>query len=523
MKHTRRSILLPFAAAPLAAALGWRLYADTPETPPGKRGAAGEASGKAQELEIDLDQAQALKLPKLEAPLKPVQFATADGKTGWVVQIPGGRPIATPAVADGLLFVGGGYGSHEFYAFHAATGALAWQGKTPDDGPSAAVVEDGLVAFNTESCTLVVVEATTGKTVWQEWLGDPLMSQPAIANGRVFVAYPAGQRGGQHNQQLQQAPNAAPNAAPQAKPTQVQRKLPPQGHRLLCADLKTGAHVWEQALTADVVSAPVIDGDKVYLTCFDGTAFCLEAKDGAIVWTKKNAAASAPVVAQGQVVLTERGTVKGQTVEGIRQLDPKAGKAKSDRLLAAGKADYLKKDAGGGVGMSQQQAAQLDSSVGFSTAPQAAGLTAANEHLGVRTVAGGWAYQGSKVGYRNGSFFNAQGRGLNCMGADGTVGWRAQARGAGVAEGGQVFVPPALGDERMFVCSTKGHLLSVDQKTGAVRFAYATGVPMAFQPALDGGRMLVGTSNGLLVCLDTGDPDADGWTAWGGNAQHNKK
>jgi hypothetical protein len=24
-----------------------------------------------------------------------------------------------------------------------------------------------------------------------------------------------------------------------------------------------------------------------------------------------------------------------------------------------------------------------------------------------------------------------------------------------------------------------------------------------------------------LICLKTGDPDADDWTAWGGNAQYN--
>jgi len=59
------------------------------------------------------------------------------------------------------------------------TGAVVWRAKTSDDGPSAAVVENGYVAFNTESCTVVVCQAKTGKVVWQEWLGDPLMSQPA--------------------------------------------------------------------------------------------------------------------------------------------------------------------------------------------------------------------------------------------------------------------------------------------------------------------------------------------------------
>jgi len=31
-----------------------------------------------------------------------------------------------------------------------------------------------------------------------------------------------------------------------------------------------------------------------------------------------------------------------------------------------------------------------------------------------------------------------------------------------------------------------------------------------------------GSAGGLLICLKTGDKDADGWHAWGGNARHNK-
>jgi len=45
---------------------------------------------------------------------------------------------------------------------------------------------------------------------------------------------------------------------------------------------------------------------------------------------------------------------------------------------------------------------------------------------------------------------------------------------------------------------------------------------MVFQPTLAGGNLYAGTAGGLLICLKTGDPDVDGWFAWGGNAQHNK-
>ena len=75
----------------------------------------------------------------------PSEFRSKDGtRKGWKVTIPGNRPLATPAVVDGRVFLGGGFGSHEFYAFDAITGKMLWLYRTKDDGPTAAAVADGL-------------------------------------------------------------------------------------------------------------------------------------------------------------------------------------------------------------------------------------------------------------------------------------------------------------------------------------------------------------------------------------------
>ncbi|PYT48537.1 MAG: hypothetical protein DMG43_16930, partial [Acidobacteria bacterium] len=151
---------------------------------------AADGPGKPAAQRIDLSKAMNVNLPAPGRDLEAVSFGTPDGKTGWVLRLPGGRPIATPAYADGMLFVGGGYGSHEFYAVDSETGRIIWKIQTGDDGPTAAVVADGFVAFNTESCTLVVVDERRGRVIWQEWLGDPLMSQPAIDKGILYMAHP---------------------------------------------------------------------------------------------------------------------------------------------------------------------------------------------------------------------------------------------------------------------------------------------------------------------------------------------
>ncbi len=488
---------------------------------------------------INLSKAVDVKLPAHLPELKPVALRTADGKTGWVVKIPGDRPLATPAYSNGLLFVGGGYGSHEFYAFDARTGALAWKTKTSDDGPSAAVAEGGYVAFNTESCTLIVVDAKNGKLVWQEWLGDPLMSQPAISKGRVYMAYPSnGRKAGANLNQHVVKPHAQQSALIKPKvnvlPKPQQSEAQQQegalaaeeetgSHTLLCADLKTGRHIWERAISGDVISAPVVSDGKVFFTTFDGTSYSLDAGDGRTIWKKENAGTSAPLVAGGDVVITQKVMTGNDAHEGLKVLDTKAGTDKDDRLLAREKAGYLGENKGGGVALQPVAQAALDSSVGFGSAPAAAQLDKANRHLGVKTVVGGWAYQGSRAAYSRGRMMNAQGKYLNSINAsDGKFAWRAEVSGGGVAEDAQIFSPPALGDRYMYLSSALGHLLSVRQDDGEVGFVYSFKQPMVFQPALASGSVFVGTSNGLLICLKTGSTDADGWYAWGCNAEHNK-
>lgn len=503
------SALRPYAAAgPARSSAGARAVAAA--SAPKEPKTAAEAP---EPVSIDLGKAVEVSLPGAGPDLQPASFKTADGREGWVVRIPGGKPLATPAYSNGRLFVGGGYGSHEFYAFDAKTGRLVWKTPTGDDGPTAAVVEDGCVAFNTESCTLVVVDEKTGKLVWQEWLGDPLMSQPAVSKGRLYMAYPKGQRNG--NRRIMQ--HGGQQKA--TRPAEAEAG----SHRLLCTDLKTGKHIWERAISGDVISAPVVSEGKVYATTFDGTSYSFDAASGGLVWKRENAGTSAPVVVGGEVVVTQKEERDGKSYEAMHRLDARRGVATERAPIARSEAGYLGRDKGGGVALKEQQAASLDSSVGFGSAPAAAQLHRANDHLGVKTVAGGWAYQGSRAAYSKGRMLNAQGRYLNSINAsDGRFAWRAEVRGGGLAEDAQVFSPPALGHEFMYLASARGHLLSVGQRDGRVGFMYHFPEPMVFQPALAEGAVYVGTSGGLLICLKTGSADADGWYAWGGNGEHNK-
>jgi hypothetical protein len=141
----------------------------------------------------------------------------------------------------GRVYFGGGFGSHEVYALDGHSGHLLWQLKTRDDGPTAVVGVGTLVAFNTESCTLEVVDALDGRLVWERWLGDPLLAQPAIAGPRVVMAYPREGR-----------------------------------HWLGAFDLASGDPLWETSLRHDVITAPVVAEGHVFLSTFDGTVWSID-------------------------------------------------------------------------------------------------------------------------------------------------------------------------------------------------------------------------------------------------------
>ena len=114
----------------------------------------------------------------------------------------------------------------------ARLGASPWP---PDerDRQLAAACEDGVCVFNTESCTIFGIEVESGRMLWSHYLGDPLMSAPTIAGGRVFAAYPA---------------------RPDRQGERTQR---PEGmsHALGAFDLHTGELAWSRWLDSDVISA----------------------------------------------------------------------------------------------------------------------------------------------------------------------------------------------------------------------------------------------------------------------------
>jgi Ca-activated chloride channel family protein len=427
-----------------------------------------------------------------------VPFAGKNGlKKGWKITLPGKRPLATPAVAAGKVFLGGGFGSHEFYSFDALTGKLLKQYRTKDDGPTAAVVAGDLVAFNTESCELEILTLDL-KPVWKHWLGDPLMSMPAIADGKVFMAYPDSKGNRQHH--------------------------------LACFDLKTGQEFWKQPIAGEIITAPVVAENQVFLATLEGTLFCFRL-DGSLVWKEQKNATSAPTVWNNQCFFSRRDetTLKKDGQEIKFQNEELAfrfnvTRAASKTLEATRRqADYLDytKRARSPIESANKN---NDAGVGFATAKGDAKIGQALGNLGQATVAGVWAYQGSRPFVYKDRLYSAMGDVLKCVEVrTGKLLWKKDL-GSPKDRGellDAVLTPPVLVNGKVFLGTAAGDLLCLAADTGATLWSTSVGEPISFQPAVAGGRIFLATALGSLICLETGDPKDDGWFMWGATAGHN--
>jgi outer membrane protein assembly factor BamB len=437
------------------------------------------------------------KLPQVPPPSL---FQSADERfRGWKVSLPGRHSLATPAVVNGRVFLGGGFGSFDFYAFDADDGRLAWQYQTSDDGPTAAVVDDDHVAFNTESCELEVL-TVDGSPVWKKWLGDPLMSMPAVARGRVYMAYPD---------------------------SKGDRR-----HYLACFDLRTGHEYWKQPIAGEVITAPVLAGEHIHFATLEGTLYRLRQDDGQVEWMESRNATSSPVVWQGECYFSQRKEVEegNPAHKGVSQTEHLGSWKMKEATFrhypdTSRKADYL--DHAKRMSRSQvyQASTTKDSSVGFSQAKGDAKMYQAIKNLGKGHVHAIWAYQGSKPFISKARLFAAQGDTVSSADPrSDQVLWKKTIGGTPGDDTELLdspLTPPAIANGKLFFGSVTGEIHCLCANSGAELWSVAIGEPVIFQPAVAGGKIYVGTDSGSLICFETSDPNDDGWLMWGADGSHN--
>lgn len=406
------------------------------------------------------------------------------GSGSFRARLPSGTPVLTPTVHRGVVLASGGFGSQEVFAFDARTGDPRWAITLSDDGPSTFACEDGTCLLNTESCTIFAIDAETGEHRWSKWLGDPLMSSPTVASGRVFSAYPAS----------------------------GQRPDPRATHVLAAFDLKTGDILWQRWIDADVTSAPVAEDGDLYVTTFAGTVLRLSQQDGTIRYARAARATSAPSVVGDEVFYSSRADGQmGGVAERVTVTTPQ-GATKS---VGAAKAAAYLDPAVQAASADAAKGAQLDAGNGFGAAPAPA--AAAITTVGQGTVSQLQRWQGSRVLVMSGQ--NVVTMGDELLGTDrtGAVLWRTRLRGD-LRAGGSLGSAPSAAGGFVFVATVDGHVEMFDPADGRRVKRWEVGAPLRGQPVIEDGWMYVGTETGELVGIDTGDASLGGWSHWGRDA-----
>lgn len=442
---------------------------------------------------------------------------------GFALQLPHQGLTPSPTFANGQLFVSGGFGSKEYFAFDAQTGALNWAVGLDDDGPTSAVVSDGKVVFNTESCTLFTLNETDGTVAWSYWLGDPLMSTPAVANGIVYTAYPAHGTGlsqssnGIYQQHLQ-TPNdptlnqGFPNTTSSWNPT----------HVLIALDLHSGKIRWQRWIDGDILSAPVVEGEELHFTTFPGTIYQFEANSGELTSARASRATSPPSIV-GEAVFVSRRADEGQTVqESISQLQRSNGALVQSQYTRS--APYLDQQVQT-RSLLKSKAMNYDAGNGFGNgAPANSGWQQAASNIGQSNVSSLQAFMGSRVLAYQERNFSVMGDELVCTDpVSGEVIWQKSFEGNLQQDGGYLATAPIVAGDQLLIATLKGDLVLYDPKKGKETARYALGETVRYPPIVHNGKIYVATLQGRVHCIDTEDPQLTGWPTLGGNAAHTNR
>lgn len=471
------------------------------------------------------------------------------GRVG--VQVGSGQAILSPAAANGKVFVGGGFTSHEFYCLNSQSGRLLWDAHLSDPGPSAPSYDRGTLLFTTESCTCYALDAETGRGLWSIWLGDPVITAPTIAGDRVLVCYPG-----------QAARVSRPKAAkrtiyaqastptPAGQPPALAQPTKPQPTEFVFAArrLRSGKPMWQKWIDGHVISAPVVYGKDVYIVTFAGTLYKFRLSDGEILMARQCRSTSAPVVLADGIYLTRRVDDRqgGIPQECMIKLDRITGRQRYaaqtwDAPHLAGPAgqkdltmtidsatESTSATESQSPGRSLQRGGASPDDPDYQPGGDSHASTRQNPWSSFQLVGRSSAQElqafcGSRMAAFDGRLFNCMGSEI--VATDAATGRRRW--GLTLDEpwihgdfSEPVAVPPAVADGKLFIASRAGQLLCVEGETGKVLGRIELGAPAASQPIIEGGRIFVGTTRGELVLIKTTNPNLTGWNQWGGDAAH---
>jgi len=246
----------------------------------------------------------------------------------WRLHTGGTLDFASPVLKEQRLYLGvkdrGDFDHNGVLALQAASGAPEWFTPTPAAVSHSVAVDDDRVYACSHGGILHALNRANGQQVWSATLGSSAQrfqyAAPVLSAGQVFAGTFAwfgsfnAITGAESWHQTYGADWISSNACPAVSGTVAVVPANWQSSvNLKGVSTTNGATLWSYAVRG-LHGSPVITGDKVVFTDYDGQIHCANLSDGQQVWKRDlggGRSASTPAVAFGTVVAGGTGSVNG--------------------------------------------------------------------------------------------------------------------------------------------------------------------------------------------------------------------
>ncbi len=199
-------------------------------------------------------------------------FNASDGTLLWTRYSNNSNNYATPAVRDGIVYMGGSNGTGNlgvFYALWTNNGTIKWSKKLNGTYTSSPTLVNDLLYIGTLTKQVYALNTTDGDIVWNYTTGDVIYSSPAFFKGVTYIGS--------------------------------------NDNNLYAFNATNGTLVWNYSTGGDVYSSPTITENGIlFVGGADNKFYAFNATNGEKLWeytTENLISYSSPAIANGRIYI----------------------------------------------------------------------------------------------------------------------------------------------------------------------------------------------------------------------------
>ncbi len=189
-------------------------------------------------------------------------FHAATGDMAWSSEVSTYVMRGTPAIADGVVYAGGGF---DFRAVDAVTGGVLWHVPIQYGGQASPTIAGDHILVTSQQGWLYSLNRSNGETAWRIPTEGLAFGSVAVSDGNVVFGTDEG--------------------------------------IIYNAKLETGRLNWRTQVAGSVFATPVISGSQIFITTASGEVYALDLATGKTNWRASHGSTEPPAVLGDLVVV----------------------------------------------------------------------------------------------------------------------------------------------------------------------------------------------------------------------------